>query len=398
MRNYTYFTLTSICIFGLLAQGCGNSTQQSDQGPEHEVELMLVDSIMVDKLEPLVIDDYRSDLGYFLFRETKSRKPILTDEKGTILKEFDILNEGPDGMGSYGTGYRLMDEQQWVAQNLMTGFFTYDYQGHQLGKFAPETAGLFSISVFSGRTKFTPIKKNGDWHLLAEEPNVFDHKAIDAEQLGAVFYDQAKSLIDMNLSSGEQKLLTSYPDGWEPKVSQRYIGNAFPLLAINQHSLKMGVLPTAGNQLFIFDYSGEEPILRDTVMLSHRHRPEQAPKAASSEDRWQDDYPVFTDLRVWKDGFLVGFHTRIPAEVMKSLRAKSEEYYKLPEFKEASKQYAKPYYIVIRDGKQFGVINKLPIDGNVDFMDEEGFIYINNNSSPEIERDYNVFYKLQIKN
>ncbi|GGF23662.1 hypothetical protein [Echinicola rosea] len=159
----------------------------------------------------------------------------------------------------------------------------------------------------------------------------------------------------------------------------------------------MALLPTVGNQLFIFDFSGERPVLEDTVQLTHRYRPEVAPEVNLDAQRWLEDYPLFTDLRVCGEGFLVGFYTRIPSDVLKELRAKSEEYYKLPEFKEASAQYAKPHYMLVQGGEQVGVIDELPVHGGINFADEDGIIYVNDNQDPKEERNYNVFYKLKVK-
>jgi len=35
------------------------------------------------------------------------------------------------------------------------------------------------------------------------------------------------------------------------------------------------------------------------------------------------------------------------------------------------------------------------VHGALDFTDEDGYIYVNDNLEPEVERDYNIFYKLK---
>jgi len=382
--------------FGLIA--CSKSGNKKEKGPTTELELEVVDSLVVEELEPLLMDDHMAELGYYMLRNSKSRQPLLVDEKGTVIREYDILNDGPNGIGGYGTGYRLLNDTSWVVQNIMTGYYIFDYQGNRLKELPAVTEGLFSISIYQNRTSFHPYSKNGKAYILGEEPNSFNHKEINAKKLGAGFYDQARTIFNYDVKTVESKLLTTYPEQWEPRRSGRYVGQSFPLVTINRRTREMALLPTVGNQLFIYDYSGDEPVLKDTVRLTHRFRPEKAPDADLTADRWLEDYPLFTDLRVFGDGYLVGFFTRIPSEILKEWRAKSEQYYNLPEYKEASKQYAKPYYLVVMNGKQVGVINKMPIHGVLDFADEQGFIYINDNLDPEIERDYNVFYKVKVKN
>ncbi|WP_200975694.1 hypothetical protein [Echinicola sp. 20G] len=386
-------------VLGLFA--CNTSEKKKEQGPTSPLELEVVDSLVVDELEPLVMDDHMASLGYYLLRNTKSRQPLLVDEKGTVIKEFDILHDGPDGIGSFGTGYRLLDDSRWVAQNLMTGYHIFDYQGKKIKELPAERAGLFSISIYSNRTTFTPyVKKFGgqtENYIIGEEPNAFDHKEISAEELGPKFYSLAETIFNYDIEKEKQEMITTFPEVWEPRANERFVGQAFPLVAINRKTMEMALLPTVGNQLFIYDYMGEAPILIDTVRLTHRHRPDEAREVDLNAERWSDDYPLFTDLRVFGDGYLVGFYTRIPSDVIKELRAKSEEYYKLPEFQEANDQYAKPYYIYVKDGEQIGVIDKLPVHGVVDFADEDGVLFVNDNGDPEIERDYNVFYKIRIK-
>lgn len=151
-----------------------------------------------------------------------------------------------------------------------------------------------------------------------------------------------------------------------------------------------------GNQLFVYDYSDSLPILKHTVDLSHPLRPTEVP-LKSSPDQPYSDYPKFTDLRMLGDYILVGFHTRIPEHIMRELRAESEKYASLPATKAAQEKYYKPYYLLVKDGKQMGILNSFPVHGSLNFTDEEGFLYINDNISPEAERDYNVFYKLKLK-
>lgn len=77
--------------------------------------------------------------------------------------------------------------------------------------------------------------------------------------------------------------------------------------------------------------------------------------------------------------------------------AKSEQYHTLPEFKEAIEAYVKPYYMVVEEGEQIGIMDGLPVHGVLDYADENGLVYVNDNLAPGIERDYNIFYRLKFK-
>lgn len=397
--NYNKKGCVGFVLAVLSLASCGKGEEkQRETGATARLELEVVDSLVVDELEPLYMDDHMAELGYFMLRNSKSREPLLVDEQGAVIKEFEILHDGPNGIGDFGVGYRFLNDTCWVAQNLMTGYYLFDYHGERLGEIPALFSDLHTITINPSRTSFHPYTKNGQAYILGEEVNLYNHQAFSPEVLGAGFYDSARTIFNFDIAAEKNEVQVTYPEEWEPRKSGRFVGKAFPLVTINRKKQEMALLPTVGNQLFIYDYSGEVPVLKDTVRLEHRYRPKTAPDADLTAERWLDDYPLFTDLNVFGDGYLISFYTRIPKEVLKEWRAKSEEYYRLPGFKEVSRQYAKPYFILVSGGKQQGVIDNLPVHGGVDFADEEGFIYINDNIEPEIERDYNVFYKVKIKN
>src|SRR5690606_23952151 len=106
---------------------CGNNKKTEPSGPESIIELELVDSLVVNELSTLAMDDYSAESGNYLIKGTKSRKIYLVDDNGTIIKEYDILNEGPNGVGPNGAfGYRFLDKDRWVAQGLFNGYHVYN--------------------------------------------------------------------------------------------------------------------------------------------------------------------------------------------------------------------------------------------------------------------------------
>ncbi len=199
------------------------------------------------------------------------------------------------------------------------------------------------------------------------------------------------------METEENELLETYPSVWEPLQKNRYVGSSYPFVAYGRKKQELALLPVMGNQLFVYDYSDSLPALKHTVTLIHRFRPEEVPLMETGLDPSFSDYPRFTDLRISGDYILVGFHTKISEEIMRELQAKSEQYYLLPETQAAQAQYSKPYYLLVKEGKQVGILDDFPVHGTLNLTDENGFLYINDNISPKVERNYNVFYKLKIK-
>ena len=384
-------------LFLILFTTCGDSKKDRPSGPEAIVELELVDSLVVDELSPLAMDDYSPENGYYLIKGTRSRKLYLVDDKGTIIKEYDILNEGPNGIGNGAFGYRFLDKDRWVAQGLLNGYHIYNLQGEKQKTVPHNAEGLFSITVYSMRTTFTPYLKNGVPYIVGEEPNSFNAADYDVKKTDPAFYDDVRTVYSYNLDTEENILLETFPEAWLPRQERKFVGASLPFVAYHKQKEELAVLPLRGNQLFVYDFSGTTPILKDTVELVHRFRPMDVPTFGPNDDPYLSDYPQFTDLRMLGDYILVEFRTKIPAEVIRELRAKSEEIYNLPEYGSALEQYSKPYYLLAKDGKQIGVLDEFPVHGNLNFTDENGYLYVNDNLSPQVERDYNVFYKLKIK-
>lgn len=388
--------LIPLLFFTILAS-CGDNTKNHSSGPEAIIELELVDSLVVDELSTLAMDDYSPENGYYLIKGTRSRKLYLVDTKGTIIKEYDILNDGPHGIGNGALGYRFLDKDRWVAQGLLDGYHIYNLQGEKQKTVPLNAEGLFSMTVYTMRTTFTPYLKNDIPFIVGEEPNSFNPAEHDPKKADLSFYDHVRTVYSYNLATEENVLLETFPEAWRPRQERKFVGASLPFVAYHKQKEELAILPLRGNQLFVYDFSGATPILKDTVELVHRFRPMDVPALGPGDDAYLSDYPQFTDLRMLGEYILVEFRTKIPAEVIRELRAKSEEIYNLPEYGTALKQYSKPYYLLVKDGKQIGVLDEFPVHGVLNFTDENGFLYINDNLSPQVERDYNVFYKLRIK-
>lgn len=382
----------------LLAVIIGSScslNKQEDIGLHFE----MIDSLVVDIEEPLFMDDYNADQRYFLLRGNKSRQPFLVNVDGGIIRNFDIVNDEPNGVGVSGAlGYRFLGNNRFVAKGFYNGYHIYNIKGEKEKTALHNIEGLFRMTIFKTRTTFHPFMKNGQPMMVGEEPNSYNPAEISFKKSGADFYNQAKMLYSYNLETEENQLLETYPEEWEPRANNRFVGESSPLMDYSKSKKEMAVLPRVGNQLFLYDYTGAVPFYKGVVELSHRHRPKEAPAVSPEEDGRISDYPNFSDIRYAGDYIIVQFFTQIPADINREIQAQvGDQYFSSPEFKEAQKRYNKPYYLIIKDGKQIGTIDQLPVSGTLNFADEQGNIYFNDNISPEIEREYNLFFVVRIK-
>ncbi|MFD2037614.1 hypothetical protein ACFSKL_22660 [Belliella marina] len=393
MRNLSLILALTASLFFC---NCSSDNHRDSSDPFEEVALELIDSLVVDELSPLQLQDVNLESEKVLL-VGKNRNVLLTDLKGEKLNEFALAEDGPNGVGRNGAfGYKFLGGDRFVAQGLFTSYFVYDLEGKQIRKIPYNAKELYRISIYKSRTTFHPYMENGQMMMIGEELNFFSNEEMDPKVLGAGFYDKISSIYRYNMDSEENEILESFPASWEPRANQRYVGNLIAFVSLHDTKKSYALLPLQGSQLFIYDVD-EEVKLREDIQLEHPNRPQNAPTVASDGTAGYSDYPAFSNVLFAGEYCLVQFFSTIPESKISELRAIQEQYFNTPEYREATKQYVKPYFILVKNGKQVGIINELPVNGTVEFLDKNGVIYINDNVNPEVERDYNVFYKVKIK-
>ena len=85
----------------------------------------------------------------------------------------------------------------------------------------------------------------------------------------------------------------------------------------------------------------------------------------------------------------------MPEDIFNGFRAKSEEYFRDPEFNEAVAKYVQRRYIIVKGDQQIGILNELPVAGVVNLGLPDGTLLIKA-ADGEVERDYNLFYKVRL--
>ena len=157
----------------LILFGCSSKNIEEEQGPAHKMEFVLVDSVMVDILEPLVIDDQQLSGESFLMRGRKSRKPYLISNNGKVIKVYEVLNEGPNGIGVNGAfGYNFLGEDKWVAKDILYRYQIYDFEGEKTKVLESINLGLFGVTISSYQTFFRGFKMIPSKQYLPIRPKI----------------------------------------------------------------------------------------------------------------------------------------------------------------------------------------------------------------------------------
>jgi|GEM_PF-1222606 len=157
------FQLLSISLLCLIFS-CGEKAVKSNEN--REFELVKVDSLVMDILEPVHILDYHHDKEIYLIVKQASMEGhyMVIDKSGTILAE-NQLSEGPDafGMVLLRAGF-VGDEIMFVSDGKV---FVYDLDFKQLRKYPFEQNPRVKLVHFTLDNLSTFKSSNGELSSIA---------------------------------------------------------------------------------------------------------------------------------------------------------------------------------------------------------------------------------------
>jgi hypothetical protein len=390
MKNFFFLPSVIIALFFACSEK-ESSFEMID--PLQILEFEVIDSVMVEVLPDLIILDFHPRKEQYLMKERKGGGIYLVDTAGRIIAQPELTGEGPNQVSMIWEG-RFFGADQYIFKELSENmdFHVFDTDFRKVEKIPGAATGLNSIFLSFFRQTFTVWEESGERLMIGEEANAYNPADLNPEKIGADFYNKANTGFLYELDADSISYLNLYPNAWEPKKSQRWIGQSFPYLAFDTKRKIVAVLPPIGDQLFLFDLEGNQLKNERAVPLIHSDRSQSIP----DPERERLLYPSFSDVKIFGEYQLVIFYTPIPEEVYSEFRAKNENYNQDPEWGKVVAQYRKPRYIVIKDGKQLGILNELPVSGNLNLGLADGSLLIKA-AAGDIELDYNLFYRMRLK-
>ena len=385
--------LILIPLFATVFFSCSEKeTASAPTSPIKELQFEVYDSIMVDALETLAVLDYLPSKDLYLMKELRKGNIFLVNGKGEIIDNRDIAGEGPDQIQMVAEGRFYGDEGYLFKEFSGTmDFSLYNLDFKKIKKFDGTPVELNSISIYNYKQSFAVFKEDGKSFIVGEEPNSYSKAAIDPEKIGAGFYKQANTGFIYDLDLDSVTYVNTYPEDWEPKKMQRWVGESFPFLSYNPKTKKVATLPTKGNQLGLYRLDGDQLIFETAVELSHPARDE----FEASSEQAMVVYPGFSDIKAFGDYQLVQFYTAMPEALYNGFRAKGENFQSDPEYRDAMIKYRKLRNIVVKGDQQIGILNEFPVAGAVNLGLPDGTLIIKA-ADGEVERDYNLFYKVRL--
>jgi hypothetical protein len=391
MNKSPFLVLTA--FFAAILFSCSEKeTTTTPNSPIQELQFEVVDSILVDLLEPVTILDYHSSKDLYLMKNTREGKVFLVNGKGEILEKHELGGEGPNQIQQFYEG-RFYGESGYVFKELSMEmpYHLFDADFNKIKKTKGTVKEMMMLSINSNKQNFAVYEEDGKHKIVGEEPNSFSIADIDLETIGADFYNKVNTGFILDLDQDSIYYLNVYPDDWTFKKEQKWIGATYPSLSFNPTTKTLASLPQMGNQLGIYKLEGNKAFYQTAVELSHPERDDYEAKLGID----QIVYPGFNDIKAFGSYQILTFFTPMPEDIFNGFRAKSEEYFRDPEFREALIKYRKPRYIIVKGDQQIGILNELPVAGVVNLGLPDGTLIVKA-ADGEVERDYNLFYKIRL--
>lgn len=393
MKKSSFFLTT---FFAITLFSCSKSEKEANTtatDPFQELEFEVVDSIMVDLLEPLTILDYLSSKDLFLMKNTNEGVVLLVDGKGEILDKRDLGGEGPNQIQRLLEG-RFFGESGYVFKELSMemAYHIYDGEFNKIKKTSGTVKEMMSLSITSNKQSFAVYEEEGKYKMVGEEPNSFSIADINLETIGADFYTKVNTAFILDVEQDSVHYVNVYPEDWTFKKEQNWIGPSHPVISFDPSTKTLASVPQMGKQLGLYKLEGNKAIYQAIVQLSHPDRDGYEAKGGID----QITFPGFSDIKAFGEYRILTFFTAMPEEIFNGFRAKSEEYFRDPEFREALTTYRKPRYIIVKGDQQIGILNELPIKGVLNLGLPDGTLIVKA-AEGEVERGYNLFYKIRLK-
>ncbi|MFY0591664.1 hypothetical protein [Roseivirga sp.] len=200
-----------------------NSLHSFQANPEYE--LVISDSIIINKLEILQVADYNPKTNNFLVYGTTSKKCLEIDFQGNILSEVDLSGEGP---GHFGRG---MSALGYIGDNKViegaASYIFFDKDWNYQNKFTP---GSSMIPLVGLPYDLTGLMLNGKPTVL----RYINQNYFGSMELKKGHFSSAKMIEAFNGESEKAERHLDYPKNTVYQDEETYYDSHLPRLSINK--------------------------------------------------------------------------------------------------------------------------------------------------------------------
>ena len=186
-------------------------SRETEQDENTKLVFTVSDSLIVNHLGVLVIDDYDKDLELFAMRDFANHQIYLVNKFGDIVQVINPMEEGENFIGGYPAfGTRFFDGQLFV-KGINGIFHIFDLNGKKLDKISLELPNFYTTISGGLVEDFDIITNNGDPYIFGFDYNLIDLKTESYPIQKLDFFSTAKYFFKLNIKTKSTNRLRTFP-------------------------------------------------------------------------------------------------------------------------------------------------------------------------------------------
>ncbi|MBD8488281.1 hypothetical protein IFO69_05940 [Echinicola sp. CAU 1574] len=366
---------------------CGKKSEGLSHLQENNFELELFDSIVVDYIGKLALQDVSPNGRCFLAYDQVASKFVTFSDQGQVIGMFVLKGEGPGKYGNYHTGKPVFIDNESFLLSSNKGQFQYSLKGDLLHHFEPDFEASYRFIVPSAKN--TVAMKKGFVSILQGRYN----------DLGVSIEHQLKSrqLEYLDISSGKFIPIVPFPAKSKFSSDQLLFHDVYvrPILASEEDMLFV----TFSNESRLYGYKEgewEEPAWSVDLPIENfvEAKGIEADKTDFEFDITQFYFGGIQSLDVLTDSlFLIKYSEGLPLDEVKSLQEQHKD--EMEVFFQKIAQLNKTHFQVL-EGNKFSHDIQVPDPlGVLSLVQERQYLWFDLDYEQK-ENDYSVFYKCKL--
>ena len=383
MKTHQLLFLLAIAVCTFSCSG-GNEDETKASTPlsEQQLEFEIYDSLVVDYLGNLTLMDISPDGNTFLLMDQNSSEILITDEKGSILNQYNRSGEGPDAYGSDKSGKATFISNTEYLIPTTRNVVQYDIEGNLIRKIEPDFQGMANLIITASKSV---IKRGNNLYFK-----------IEGRSHGEDDFNEKNSLEKVNFETGEFTPIIPFPK--TSKFMNEELEFApfdyFPIFDVSQDSLFF----MFRNEPKLFSYSLDN---LDSPAYSKKIPFEEFIERKTDNSTENGGFNLrdfllgsVNDLVRLEDGSFLLFYTSgltddQAAEVTSEAGTDFNKIFSLAE------KYNETGYVLFDGVSTSNLIERKDLLNNIAKVVSKDEIWFNLNFS-EAENDYSVIYKTRI--
>lgn len=382
------FEVAFIIVGVIFQSSCDNKKNQSEGLADViAYQLDIVDSVMIDYLGSASWSDISKDGKHILAYNNQNMDILLFSTAGEIIGTFNKSGDQPDAVGGSPLSRpQFVKENEWAITGK-NGIFAFDFKGNLTRRAKPDFSVTLSLTISNANIL----------HFLNDDQALVHYLGRDGK---GTFYVNPKGtqLEKISLKGGEFSGVMPLPEKSKYNNSEKIHNVLTVSPAMDIHNGKLYVAFKNEPKLWIYDLSNlDQPEKQINIQFDKFIEKEGIAPDAVDNDNVGINVKDFTygsidKLFVYQDMIIIQFSKGITDA----------------EYKEVSENLANPMDIfseIFKKNKSiFAILNSegqvKPITlpervGNIEFVDQEGNLWLSYNREEEL--DYELLFKGKLK-